>query len=282
MMDFRRLMLAGSMAFAIAGLASASQITQTFSMPSGGGSQATNWSPADTATINQFNTALGTLEYVEVIAQLNTTVNGSAVDASGGTTSYQVGGTTSLTLNDSVAGGELLVAPTTFAGSTFLAQTSGNTMTVSNASSSVTAIETWFADPSFGTLLGVVPETGGFTCGIVSSFAQVGTGCLGYNENGTAPSSPGYPTLQDPLAISAYEGLGTLTLTGNASTSTTISGGPVTGGTVTGSASANVTVIYDYTVPPPPSSTPEPATMALFGSGLVGLGLIRRRINKKA
>jgi len=143
-MDFQRLILAGSLAFAVAGLASASQITQTFSMPSDGGSQATNWSPADTATINQFNTSLGTLEYVEIIGQLSTTVNGSAVDASAGTNSYQVGGTTSLTLTDSVAGGELLVAPTTFAGSTFTGQTSGNTMTVSNATSSVTVTETWF------------------------------------------------------------------------------------------------------------------------------------------
>jgi hypothetical protein len=281
-MNFRRLILTGTLAFAVTGLASAAQITQTFSMPSGGGSQATNWSPADTATINQFNTSLGTLEYVEVIAQLSTTVNGSAVDASGGSTSYQVGGTTSLMLNDSVGGGELLVAPTTFAGSTFLAQSSGNTMSVVNASSSVTAEETWFADPTFGTMLGLTPQVASFTCGIVSSFSQSGPGCLGYNEDGTAPSSPGYPTIQDPLAVSAYEGLGTLTLTGNASTSTAISGGPVSGGTVTGTASPNVTVIYDYTVPPPPSSTPEPATMALFGSGLVALGLIRRRISKKA
>jgi len=42
--------------------------------------------------------------------------------------------------------------------------------------------------------------------------------------------------------------------------------------TTTYSAQAEVT--YEYTVP---SGTPEPGTMVLLGSALVGLGVIRKR-----
>lgn len=45
--------------------------------------------------------------------------------------------------------------------------------------------------------------------------------------------------------------------------------------TFTDSVLATITVSYDYIIP---SGTPEPTTMVLFGSALVGLGLIRKRI----
>jgi len=46
------------------------------------------------------------------------------------------------------------------------------------------------------------------------------------------------------------------------------------GGVITNSYSANFTVT-------PPSTVPEPATVSLFGAGLIGLGLLQRRRAKK-
>jgi hypothetical protein len=45
----------------------------------------------------------------------------------------------------------------------------------------------------------------------------------------------------------------------------------------TTTTSGTFEVIYDYTTP---SSTPEPATMALMGGALIGLGLIGKRLRK--
>jgi len=76
--------------------------------------------------------------------------------------------------------------------------------------------------------------------------------------------------------IANYLGNGSFTITGETLTLSTFSGG---GGNIqthqTTTAQLFASVTYTYN---PPSSTPEPATMLLMGSALVGVGLLRKKI----
>ena len=74
------------------------------------------------------------------------------------------------------------------------------------------------------------------------------------------------------LLAGAGGGSANLFLNAQQSTQITGAGKTVTDGS---SAGAYITVEYDYTVN---NGTPEPATMLLFGSGLIALGVIRKRV----
>jgi hypothetical protein len=76
--------------------------------------------------------------------------------------------------------------------------------------------------------------------------------------------------------LSSFVGLGNVTfdLAGAASTTTSFSGGDFTAGQST-IAGAGISVTYNFTSGPPPT-VPEPGTLTLFGTGLLGLaGMLR-------
>ena len=76
-------------------------------------------------------------------------------------------------------------------------------MNAVNASGTVTATSTWFADPAYAS-----NPYFGFSCGFVGN-DTVQVGCLGDPYN-----NPSLNTIQDPLNVSAWEGAGTISLSG--------------------------------------------------------------------
>jgi hypothetical protein len=78
--------------------------------------------------------------------------------------------------------------------------------------------------------------------------------------------------------FSLYEGSGTFTITGSTQFySSFIGGGGNLAFTQATNATMSASVTYDYA----DAGTPEPATMALMGSALIGIGLLGRKRTRK-
>ncbi len=236
-----------------ASTANATTITPTFTSTTGAGFETFSASTGANSTdfftvfnIPQFNSALGNLTQITVTVGGTMTATGTLTNSSSsaatGTTISQ-----NSTITDAspqfVAGsfGSVTINGGTSGGDTFLVFT-----TSANGGSSVGTI-------AGNTTVSNINLSGSFT-----------------------PSTVTQTSGFDPNLI----GLGTYGVTFNTGEYTT-SGG--SGGNITASASTqdnlNLSITYNYSTPQ--ISTPEPASMALIGSGLAGIGAVTRRRRKR-
>jgi hypothetical protein len=110
------------------------------------------------------------------------------------------------------------------------------------------------------------------TASAAAIYSVIGsTGTLAsYTDTGHGMAS----NLTTPISVTPFLGSGTINLEVAGMFDSTVSGSGNTS-TTSGNGSETVTVLYDFTVP---SSTPEPATFALFSGALLAIGLYRKKV----
>jgi hypothetical protein len=245
MKNFRRIISLGAVALLVAGFATAGTITYSVSY----GPATTDYS--NTFTLSDFNPALGTLtgavltlEAIETVSSL-VVANTSAIEED----SFTIGATSQITSSANTANAADLVGVVT---------------------------DNLFTSPS----MSLGPGTGTGAVGACANNTPLAT-CssvaftTGLGDDESKVHAVAAANLCDYVTGSCGA-TGTFQITATTKAFTNFSGG---GGNIKLTQSTNAQLIasitYTYN---PPSSTPEPATMFLMGSALVGVGLLRKRI----
>ncbi len=115
---------------------------------------------------------------------------------------------------------------------------------------------------------GATTTASGTSSGGATAVYSAPSGALSSYSGSAATGNP-----SNPIVIANFIGAGNISLLFDASNNSTVIGGS-NNSSSSGTASGSLQVIYDYSVPT--NGTPEPTTMVLFGTALVGLGTLRK------
>jgi hypothetical protein len=122
----------------------------------------------------------------------------------------------------------------------------------------------------------IVPDGGGTDT--LDSKASSNQKFTGLASGGTATYGPftsvGTTASDSPVDVTPYIGLGTITFNANTMSGENILGAGNIHTAINSEAADSVTVTYTFD---PAAATPEPGPMILIGSGLLGVGCLRRR-----